>query len=517
MLSCFHYKIYLPLTIKKKKYKKSIQPLLIFLKQCYIITMKQKNRKPFLKFTDKQLNDIYDSGRETTVNFMKMLIDKINQLEERVKELEDQISKDSHNSNKPPSSDAPFRKPKSLRQKSGKKQGGQKNHKGSTLKQVQDPKQIKKISPTGKCDCGKNLRNAEILSIIKRQLFDIIVTPIFVTEYQGEVKKCSCGQLHYPLFPEIVKKEAQYGPNIKSLAVYLKHYGFISYDRIAELFKDVFKAKISQGTLVNIINECSNRVLPIVEYIKKGLIDSEVCHFDETGIQIEGSLHWLHSAGTDRLTCYAPHKNRGQDAMQEIGILPYFNGIAIHDYWKSYYKFTECKHGLCNYHHLRELIFFEEKGEKWALKIKSFLLDIKKEKDENGYLSTCKIKRYKKRLRRLINEGIKIYPEKIKKNKCRGRPGQSKEYNLLKRFRDRLDEVLRFIINPSVPFGNNLAEQDVRMTKIQQKVSGSFRSMKGAVSFCMIRSYISSIRKCGLSVFVALKSLWSSSVLYPNT
>jgi len=478
--------------------------------------MKSKKKVQYLHFTNKDLDNIYDSGKKAATSFMRMIIDRINQLESRIKELEDEKSKDSHNSNKPPSSDNPNRKPKSLRKKTGKKPGGQKNHKGSTLKQIDNPDKIKPIRLKGKCKCGKSLKLSKIVEIIKRQLFDIIISPLFVTEYQGEVRLCECGEYHYPTFPDYVKKEVQYGPTIKSLTAYLKHYGFLSYDRLAEFFKDVFGAKISQGTLVNFINECAEKVAPVVDEIKDDLIESEVCNFDETGFRIEGSRLWLHSAGTDYLTYYAPHESRGHDAMEDIGILPFFKGTAIHDFWQSYYYFTKCEHGLCNQHHLRELVFFEEKGGKWAFKIKKHLLDLKKQIEEYKEFSSEKINKAIRKFRRLVYEGIKLNPEKIKKNKCRGRPPQSKEFNLLKRFKNRTDEVLRFILNPNVPFGNNRAEQDVRMTKIQQKVSGSFRSMKGAESFCKIRSYISSIRKNGVSVFKALKSIWSGEILKPQ-
>ena len=477
--------------------------------------MKQKKKAPYLHFSDNDLEAIYDSGKNATISFMRMLIDKINQLEVRIEKLEDEKSKDSHNSNKPPSSDNHNKKPKSLRKKTGRKPGGQKNHKGYTLKKVEKPDKVEKIPSVKKCDCGKSLKFAKIIEIIKRQLFDIIISPLVVTEYQGEVKLCDCGKYHFPAFPDHVNKAVQYGPVIKSIGSYLKYYGFLSYDRLSEFFKDVFDVTISQGTLVNFINECAEKVSPVVNEIKEELIVSDVCNFDETGFRIEGNRYWLHSVGNERFTYYAPHTSRGHDAMEDIGILPFFKGTAIHDYWKAYYFFTNCDHGLCNQHHLRELVFFEEKGEKWASKIRIFLLDLKKKIEKCKRFSTEEIKKAKRKFRRLISEGIKLHPEKIRKNKTRGRPPQSKEHNLLKRFKERIDEVLRFILNPDVPFGNNRAEQDVRMTKIQQKVSGSFRSMKGAKNFCIIRSYISSIRKNGLSVFKALKTVWSDEILNP--
>ena len=336
-----------------------------------------------------------------------------------------------------------------------------------------------------------------------------------MTEYQGEIKECSCGRIHYPKFPEDIRNETQYGKNIKAFAVYLKQYGFISYERISELFKDVFKVEISQGTLVNFVNECSKNLKPVVKRIKEKLQGSKVCHFDESGIRIEGILNWLHTAGNDELTYYFPHSKRGYEAMVSMGILSNFTGVAIHDGWESYFQFNNCLHGLCNQHHLRELTFFEEKDEKWVKKIKACLIAAKKEKDKLAAISKKRYSAYRNRLTRLIREGIKLHPEKKKTNRKRGRPKQSKEFNLLKRLRDNIDSVLRFLKYPFVPFTNNRAEQDVRMVKTQQKVSGTFRSIEGAFSFCITRSYISSIKKCGNSVFEALASVWSTNIILP--
>lgn len=484
-------------------------------------------KKKFIDITDQEIEAIYDSGKEATVSFIKTLVDKINELaglteivkkqQEEINQLKAIINKDSHNSNKPPSLDNPFKKKtKSMRTKSGKKPGGQKGHKGNNLKKVSNPDKIKKAYVPEKCDCGKALKNVKVIDTITRQLFDLILSPLYVTEYQGVIKECGCGRVHYPKFPANVKNETQYGNNIKAFAVYLKQYGFISYDRISELFKDIFNVEISQGTLVNFVNECSGKLKPVVGKIKEKLQNSEVCHFDESGIRIEGSLNWLHTAGTDELTYYFPHSKRGHKAMVSMGILPNFTGVAIHDGWESYFQFKNCIHGLCNQHHLRELTFFEEKDEKWAKKIKTCLKSAKKEKDNLFSISKKRYLAYRKRLTRLIREGMKLHPEKQKTNRKRGRVKQSKEYNLLKRLRDNIDSVLLFLKILSVPFTNNRAEQDVRMVKTQQKVSGTFRSIEGAFSFCIIRSYISSIKKGGVSPFKALSSVWSTNPILPT-
>jgi transposase len=469
--------------------------------------MEPKKRESFLKYTDDQLNAIYDAGKKVTVDFIKILIDKINHLEARVQELEEQISKDSHNSHKPPSSDNPNkkkRKPKSLRKKGGKV-GGQDGHKGTNLKQSLNPDIVIPINTEGKCSCGLDLSAEKCVGQEKRQQFDIPEINITVTEYQADIVICSkCGKTHTAQFPEGINAPVFYGPNIKSLIVYLKHYGFISYERLAEFFEDVIGHSISQGTFVNTVNEYAKKIEHNVESIKEKLINGKSVHFDETGLRVEGSRYWLHNAGNNNFTYYFIHKNRGKIAMDEMGILPFFKGVAIHDHWDSYYLYSVCLHSLCNAHHLRELIFFEEQNEVWAKKIKKCLLNAKEKIDKDPVLSEKRILYYKRRLQRCINEGLKIHPHINKKNRTRGRPKQSKAHNLLKRLKKHIGDVIRFLSDEDVPFDNNLAERDNRMMKVQQKISGTFRSWRGAQNFCIIRSYLSTARKQGYSVYKAV-------------
>ncbi|MCW8824374.1 MAG: IS66 family transposase, partial [Ignavibacteriaceae bacterium] len=418
-----------------------------------------------------------------------------------------------------PSSDNPYKKnkkkTKSLRKKGGKV-GGQKGHKGSNLNQVNNPDHMVPLSTNTVCDCGHNISNVIVESFDTRQVFDINEIKLNVTEYQAEVKRCPvCGQIHTADFPEEVKSKAQYGPRIKALTLYLKHHGFMSYERIQELCEDWIGIPISQGTLVNFTNACACDLEPVVEDIKDKLIESDIIHCDESGIRIMGTLHWLHVTGNEYFTYYYPHKNRGKVAMDEIGILPNYTGIVIHDHWDSYYKYENCLHSLCNAHHLRELIYFEENDEKWAEKLKKCLIDAKDEKEDIG-ITKKRIKYYKSRFKRLLNEGLKIHPECKKNKKKRGRQKQSGEHNLLKRLKEKIDDVLRFITNKQVPFDNNSGERDVRMIKVQQKVSGTFRSIAGAENFCIIRSYISTIKKCGYSVYKVFLGVCQKDILLPE-
>ena len=382
----------------------------------------------------------------------------IRELESKIKELEKRLGEDSHNSHKPPSSDNPYTKPekktKSRRERSEKKPGGQKGHEGHNLQQTDNPDHRVTIKVEGSCECGRDLGNAEIIDYVSRQLFDIILPQLTSTEFSGEVRECACGKVHRPDFPDYLNGKVQYGPTIKSLAVYLKHHGMISYDRIQELYQELFGIQLSQGTLVNFINECSKRLRPVGEEIKAAIITSDVVHFDESGFRIFGSLHWLHSASTAVLTYYFAHKKRGTEAMSAMGILPYFTGTAIHDHWESYYTYA-CTHGLCNAHHLRELIYFAEHEEEWAEKLMDCLIDAKNEKDESVILSEKRITYYKNRVKRILREGLHLHPKRVKTDRTRGRPKQTKQHNFLSRLNKKVDDVLRFIIDAAVSFDNN--------------------------------------------------------------
>lgn len=474
--------------------------------------------KKHYEITDEELNVIYSSGREATVSFMKFLVERINLLEDEVCKIKQLISKDSHNSSKPPSTDLPGKKvkPKNLREKSGKKPGGQKGHKGSRLKRVQKPDKQEHIRPEGECCCGKSLSEATITDHIIRQVFGITLPKRFVTEFVGEVVACDCGRIHAPVFPAGVTKEVQYDASVKSLVVYLKHHGFISYERIQDFFADVCDMDISQGSLVNFTRECAENLQEPVELIKEKLLAAYLLHCDETGFRIKGARYWLHTTCTGELTYLYPHKRRGKVAMDEIGILPRFTGRVVHDHLKSYYRYQHLIHVLCNAHHLRELIFFEENGEKWASKLIKCLLEAKEDIEQKGRLPAKRVDYYRTRFRRIVFTGLKQNPENKKATGKRGRPKQSPQYNFLIRMKEKIDDVLRFITDSFVPFDNNQGERDLRMAKIQQKISGCFRSWQGAKDFCVIRSYLSSIRKNGHSVFKALVSVWSDSIMLPD-
>ena len=248
-------------------------------------------------------------------------------------------------------------------------------------------------------------------------------------------------------------------------------------------------------------------------WVKDKLAASDLAHAGETGINIGGKRHWLHCVSNNYWTLYYPHNKRGTDAMNDMGILPRFQGTLCHDHWKPYYKF-DCTHALCNAHHLRELTrTWEQDDQQWAKSIKNLLETINnKVNDAGGVLDVKESQKYRLKYRVLLKEAEIECPEAIRPKGKRGRIKKSKSRNLLERLRDYEQDALRFMDNEHVPFSNNLGENDIRMTKVQQKISGCFRSMGGANIFCRIRSYLSTCRKQGVKSSYALNLLFNGKL-----
>jgi transposase len=474
--------------------------------------------------TKDQFYSLYNKGPDALYSLFSSILDTANQLlntveklELRIKELESQLNKDSHNSNNPPSSDGLKKKNKtnSLRKKSDKKIGGQKGHAGKTLEMVKNPDKITKIKVKICSCCGKPLDKEKVQDYEKRQVIELPEIKPVSEEFQAEIKTCShCNTVNVAEFPENITNKIQYGIHLKSILIYLRHQNFMPCERLRELFEDVFHVSLSEGTIINTSNKCGELLSNFEEWIKTKLLEYYVLHFDESGIRIDGSLYWVHSISNFLLTYYYPHKRRGKEAIEEIGILPKFTGVAIHDYWKSYLEYS-CKHGLCNAHHLRELTYFyEEMNQDWAGKMLRLLLKIKEEVDkekENGRLiDERKMKNYIRRYNLIINEGLKVNPYIKPEIKKRGRKGKGKILNFLERFKYHMKYVLAFMFDLNVPFDNNQAERDIRMAKLHQKISGCFRSTEGAKNFFRIRSFISTIKKNRLNIINSIEKIFNN-------
>lgn len=445
---------------------------------------------------------------------------EIANLKAEIKRLQDQLKLDSHNSSKPPSSDKSHnrKKKKSLREKSKKAPGGQKGHLGRTLEKVDNPDHIILQKLESCSGCGSNLSGSPLDAKDTRQIFDIPPLILEVTEYQVEIKTCPhCGLTNKASFPEGVEQPTQYGSNVKGFLTYLNDYQLLPYERTCEMFEDLFHQPISQGTLLN-TNQAAYENLEIPEsFIKEQIINSKVIRCDETGVYENKKRNWLHVASTSTYTFYFSHPKRGKEAMDAADVLPNFDGVAVHDHWKSYNGYDNCDHAYCNSHHLRELIRAQEQDDaSWAKEMKELLLQIKatveaaKQNGKNA-LKPLELSAFHKKYREILAEGFKKYPDNSgNAPPQKGKKAQSKEKNLLDRLEKYEAETLRFMHDFDVPFDNNMAERDLRMMKVKQKISGCFRSNQGTKQFCRIRGFISTIKKQRKPILNALKTVFHS-------
>lgn len=445
--------------------------------------------------------EVFDALPESIRFYIRYLESRVQQLEARVHELEARLSKDSSNSGKPPSSDGLKRKPKSLRKQSGKKPGGQQGRVGKGLTQVSNPDVVITHTPITCTGCGSNLSNVSGTVAEQRQVFDIPQPEVKVTEHRVEEKKCPCcAERTRASFPENVKGPIQYGNRIQALTAYFSHEHFIPVDRVCEIFKDIFGVTLSPGTCANIDERLFANLEVFEASLKTYLLAARVLHFDETGMRCEKKLRWVHVASSQLATLYTMHAKRGQEAMDAAGILPAFQGIAIHDHWFPYFAYNQLKHGLCNAHHLRELIFVhEQEKEDWAKRMHDLLISANKEVEnhvEQGALPPEIVLRIEQAYQQILTEGL-LYHASLSPLPTgkRGKQKQRDGKNLLDRLNEKRDCVLRFIHDFSVPFTNNQGERDIRMVKLKQKIAGCFRAFRGGEIFCRIRSYISTARK----------------------
>ena len=435
----------------------------------------------------------------------------IEQLMIQVRELEGRLAKNSSNSNKPPGSDGLGKGPKtsSQRDKSGKKPGGQPGHQGRTLEQVDAPDHVVTHSPAA-CACGQSLNEVEGASVERRQVFDLPEPKVEVTEHRVEAKMCPCcGEVSKGVFPENIVAPVQYGERVQALSVYFAHQHFLPFDRLVQMFEDVFGIAISPGTCTNVDRKLFAQLESFEANLKAHLISSKVLHFDETGIRCNKKLHWIHVASSDAATFYGMHSKRGQEAIDHFDVLPKFSGSAVHDHWFPYFAYEQVSHGLCNAHHLRELTFVhEQEEEEWAGEMKQYLQKARKIVEENaakGCLAEEQREALEQEYARIVLRGLEYHQGLCplppgKRGRQKQRPGK----NLLDRLSDKHDCVLRFVNDFSVPFTNNQGEQDIRMVKLKQKIAGCFRKPEGGEIFCRIRSYLSTARKQGWRIWDSL-------------
>lgn len=428
-------------------------------------------------------------------------------LKERIAELEKRLSLTSQTSSKPPSSDG-LRRPRrteSLREAGKNKSGGQAGHPGQTLCQVATPDQVVVHEATHCAECAQALADAPVVEVIKRQVFDLPLPRLELTEHQVPIKICPhCRHHARAAFPESVNAPVQYGNNVRTMGVYLQQQHFIPEDRLQQLFDDLYGLSISTASLAQFSQEAAAHLAPLMQVVYTHLQQAPVKHLDETGLRVVGQTQWAHVASNQKLTYYVIKPKR---TCEWEG----FTGTAIHDGYPSYYtQLPKLTHALCNQHHLRELqALIRHEAEPWASQMQRFLRRMLRYRHayEDRMIPLDNLKRIEKRYQSILTQGLAYHhalPPCARQNR-KGRIKRRTGHNLLIRLDQYQSDVLRFLADPAVPFTNNQAEQDIRMVKCKQKISGSFRSEHGANTFACIRGFISTARKQAWNIFSSLQ------------
>lgn len=450
----------------------------------------------------KDLVDTIRAELKLTSGLSPSLLNSMHLLTEALLILTNQKGLNSQNSSIPPSKD-PFRIKKTGIKKGKKKPGGQVGHKGSRLEPFDNPTHIEEFEIDRRTLPKGKYKSAGFEA---RQVIDISVS-LIITEYRCEILLDGRGNQYVAEFPAGVSEPVQYGSSVKATSVYLSEYQLIPLDRVTETLKSQFGLPLSKGSVSN-FNVYAYKALEGFEvWLKEGLKKSSMAHADETGININGSGYWLHSLSNLNMTYFFPDEKRGKEAMDRMGVLPFFKGILTHDHWKAYFNY-DCIHSLCNAHHLRELAWaFEQDGQLWAKNMRRLLMKINAAVDKaGGVLSSKADKIFRNKYRKLLARANKECPRNEETRK------QSKSRNLLQRLLAFEEQTLLFMEDELAPFTNNQGERDIRMTKVQQKISGCFRSMEGARIFCRIRSYLSTCRKQGVDPMEALELLFNGKL-----
>lgn len=470
---------------------------------------------------------------------------QISDLSAELERMRDQLAKDSHNSHKPPSSERFRRKPKSLRKKSGKKPGGQPGHMGNTLMAVAVPDVVIVHEVSTCARCQRDLSQVPPLQVQKRQVLDLPIKKMVVLEHQAQAKCCpACSAITEAPFPQEVKAPVQYSAALGAIGVYLVEQQLLPYERACELMLDLLGVSMSTGELASLVQRTAAALSPVEEAIKSALAKEPVLHQDETGCLVNKKQAYVHVSSTQHLTQFAASHYRGQKAFPQIGLLTRFAGTLVHDGWRSYFKLAQCMHALCNVHILRELTFLiEEKNQVWAALMADLLLEMKQvvaflKEAGQTQMPEEELAAWRSRYRSILKQGQKEHQdnplpakpppkprEPIRRGRNsrkssqapnqKGKVGKSPSLLLLERLSTYEDAVLAFLTDFRVPFSNNQAERDLRMVKVQQKISGCFRSWAGAQAFCRIRGYLSTLRKQGLPLLTALEQTLLGHPLLP--
>jgi transposase len=467
----------------------------------------------------------------------------------QIAELQARLATSSRNSSKPPSSDGLAKPaPRSLRQASGRGPGRPKGQAGFTLEPVASPRYQLRHEPGACAGCGAGLAGAEVVGVDSRQVFDLPVIGLEVTQHDLVSRRCRCGTVTKARPPVGVDAPVQYGPRIAGTGVYLFHGQFLSKARTAVALGDLFGASVAEGTIASWVAKTAARITDqVLPVIRDRIAGAPVAHFDETGLRTAGKLAWLHSASTPTDVLLSAHAKRGTKAMDAAGVLPTFTGVAVHDAWAPYDTYTGATHALCNAHALRELTYVNDTAATPVADLAQQAIDaLTSLKDlidaqlaspdpagaatgqpqptttpaTSGPPAECatgpdadtstKLAHHKHLLRSALVIGKADTDARASKL-------ERKYNNLFTRLLTRWDDYLRFVHDPRVPFDNNPAERTIRMPKLRIKVSGSLRTTTGAEEFAAIRSYTDTATRQGQTMFNALVQAAAGTCWIPGT
>jgi len=443
-------------------------------------------------------------------------------LRAEVAELKRQLGQNSRNSSKPPASDSPFDKPapRSLRRKSGRRPGGQQGHPGSTLAQVADPDERLRHEPGPCVGCGVDLADAPEVGLERRQVFDLPPMRVRVTEHQLIARRCECGVTTCGAAPEGVVAPVQYGPRITAIILYLYVGQFLSKKRTAAALAELFGTPVSEGTVATMTKRAADGLDEFLGHVTDRVAEAGVAGFDETGLRVAGTLHWVHCARTGKYTLITCHAKRGRKGIDDAGVLGRFHGVAVHDAWAPYDTYHDVEHQLCCAHALRELTGVADTAPLdgdwcWASQAGDALVAMQHLVTEASAAGAEAVDTD------ALDQQIQLYRSaaQIGRTQTAARCDKMmKKHNALaRRLLDRQDDYLRFTTDWRIPPDNNGSERDIRMIKLRQKVSGCLRTLTGAKQFCAIRSYLSTAAKHGRNLFDTLVMLAEGQPWLPAT
>jgi|JI6StandDraft_1071083.scaffolds.fasta_scaffold131764_1 transposase len=433
------------------------------------------------------------------------LLLRIEELEAENADLRRQLGQNSSNSHKPPSSEGYSKKPlikAALPKSSGKKPGGQSGHPGKTLQLVEYPDEIHTHSATHCGSCGLALEG-EGQVVARRQVFDLPPTAMWVSEHQLVAHRCQCGCEQTGRFPANVVAPVQYGARIHAQSIVLNVDYRLPFAKISQLWADLTGYAYNPATLISAQTKLYEQLNPIETQIKEQLKAGPVCHFDETGLRVDGGLKWLHLASNEQYTYFFVHDKRGQEALlSQESIFPDCVNWTIHDCWASYFTVGKGRHSLCGAHLLRELQALIEQGCQWAKAMHDYLMAAY-EATRHGPIGLNQQALWRMNYQQICQQAdLEEHPAItfFKPNGSLGKPKRTKGRNLLQRLIRHEEAVLAFAFESGVPFTNNQAERDLRTAKVKQKISNCFRRVGGANAYARIASFISTIRKMNRNI-----------------